>query len=143
MANYYATTVSRGGKLKKDFDIKKLEEIMSKYFFGDGEGDLCVAVRDSVLEVWGESLTYAYHKEDEDRDEEVFHEFLEEICPFLAEPLIVSEVGNEKCRYVEAYAYIAFPSGKVVSVSLNGTVDELLSTSGVSEISVSKNNNDK
>lgn len=131
MANYYGTTVSRGGKLKKGFDMvkdrAKLNEIIAKYNFGDGSGgDLNVSFGRGELQVWGESSTFAYYKDDEEMENEVFDKFLEEICPFLGEPLIVSEVGNEKCRYVLAYAYIAFPNGKVVSVSLDEAIDRAL-----------------
>lgn len=130
MANYYGTTVSRGGKLKKGFDMiedrAKLNEIIAKYNFGDGQGDLDVSFGSGELQVWGESSTFAYYKDDEEMENEVFDKFLEEICPFLGEPLIVSEAGNEKCRYVLAYAYIAFPNGKVVSVSLDEAIDRAL-----------------
>ena len=130
MANYYATTVSRGGKLKKGFDMiedkAKLNEIIRKYTFGDGEGALNVGFGNGEVDIWGDSATFAYLKEDVDRDNEVFDQFLKEICPFLAEPLIVSEVGNEKCRYVGAYAYIAKPDGTVVSVSLDGAIEDEL-----------------
>lgn len=149
MANYNATTVSRGGQLKKGFDMvedkAKLLEIISKYSFGDSQGELEVTV-DTVkkeIGIWGDSACFAYLKEDEDMDNEVFDEFLKEVCPFLSEPLIVSEVGNEKCRYVGAYAYIAFPDGRVVSVSLDTAIDEALLKDGVNEISVSKNNKNK
>lgn len=126
MANYYGTTVSRGGKFKKGSE-NKLQEIVNKYTFGDGQGELSVSVsREGEIQVWGDSSTYAYRKEDTENDEECFDVFLKEITPYLAEPLIVSEVGNEKCRYVMAYAYIAKPSGEVVSVSLDEAIEKEL-----------------
>lgn len=131
MANYNATTVSRGGKLKKGFDMvedrARLNEIISKYNFGGGDGELTVSFDNGEIDIYGESATFAYMKDDEEMDNEVFDEFLKEICPFISEPLIVSEVGNEKCRYVGAYAYIAYPNGKVVSVSLDEAINNELS----------------
>lgn len=131
MANYYATTVSSGGKLK-DKNEEKVKEIIANYTFGDGQGDLNVEIEtklrgEKYIEVWGESATCAYRKEDIDQEDgEVFDQFLKEVAPFLAEPLVVSEVGNEKCRYVQAYAYIAKPNGEVVSVSLSDLVEKEL-----------------
>jgi hypothetical protein len=123
MANYYGTTVSSGGKLKEGFDNAKLSEIVAKYAFGDGQGDLNVDYSNGELQIWGDCATEAHLKADDlDDCGEVFDQFLEEITPFLAEPLIVSEVGNEKCRYVQAFAYIARPDKPVMSVSLDEAI---------------------
>lgn len=130
MANYYATTVSEGGKIAKK-DIKKVEEIMAKYMFMGGDGDLTVEINGDELAIYGDCSASAYYpsKEDPteaDYDEEVMDVFLEEIAPFLKTPLVVKEVGNEKCRYVCAWAYVVRPNKKVVSVSLDEAVAKII-----------------
>jgi len=124
MANYYGTTVSEGGKLKKNCE-EEVNKIIAKYEFGD-EGELTVGIQNGELHVWEVDSCYAYNIDDEDRDEEVFDQFLEKISPFLVEPLIVSEVGSEKCCYVQAFAYIARPNKEVVSVSIWDAINRVL-----------------
>lgn len=127
MANYYGTTVSEGGKIKEGTE-KKIEAIIEKYRFDGGDGEMTVGVSDGVLEVYGDCSCWAYLVADGDEaDEDVFDSFLEEVMPFLAENLIVKEVGNEKCRYVNAYAYIVLPEQKkVLSVSLDEKIEETI-----------------
>ena len=123
MANYYGTVVSRGGKIKKGSG-EKIKEIIEKYDFGN-DGELNVEVSDE-LQVWGYDSLYAYPKDDEERDCESFDTFLNEISQYLVEPLVISEVGNEKCKYVCAYAYIVKPNKKCVVVSLEDLIEKNL-----------------
>jgi len=123
MANYYGTTVSEGGKLKPA-SKEAVEAIIAKYNFGE----LNVRVsEENELEVWGECSTEAYDIDDKERDGgEIFDQFLSEITPYLDETLIVSEVGNEKCRYVQAFAYIASPNKRVVCTSLDEAITNVI-----------------
>lgn len=121
MANYYATTVSRGGKLKKG-TARKVVELMEQYNF-ESSDDISVEVTRDHIEIYGNGGATAYAVTDEENEEDIMHEFLEKLAPYLAEPFIVSEVGNEKCRYVCAYAYVVMPDGKCTSISLDEMVD--------------------
>ena len=112
MANYYGTTVSSGGKIKKGSSVA-INKIIEKYTFGN-EGELNVGVEDGRLQVWGYDSPYAYAE----TDEETFDGFLNEVSKYLVEPLIIQEVGSEKCRYVTAFAYIVKPNKKCVSVDI-------------------------
>lgn len=131
MANYQATTVSEGGKIKKGSE-KEISAIMEKYNFDTSE-DMTYEIverndekQTSEIAVYGYGSPTAYAKDDEDFNEEVFDQFLNDISPFLAETLIVKEVGNEKCRYVCAYAYIVEPNEKYKSVSLDSAITSML-----------------
>tara|TARA_R110000868_G_scaffold114344_4_gene306455 strand:- start:6957 stop:7340 length:384 start_codon:yes stop_codon:yes gene_type:complete len=124
MANYYATTTSNGGKINKR-DHAKIQTIIDKYNFDSGDDCLSIELGEEI-NIYGYTSPYAYKKEDEDYDEEVFDEFLQELAPFIKTPLIISEVGSEKCRYVCAYAYVVKPNEKVVSVSLDDAINRIL-----------------
>lgn len=125
MANYYGTTVSEGGKLKKD-SKPEVDKIIEKYAFGNESGLTVRVNEDNEIEIYGDDSTYAYLAEDEDHDEDCMDDFLNELSPFIEETLIVKEVGNEKCRYVNAYAYVLEPNKKVESISLDEAITNLL-----------------
>lgn len=127
MANYYGTTVSSGGKLKKGSE-EKVKEIISRYTFGHGEADgLTVEIDGGVLHVYGYDSMVSYTKDDDpEHDAEVFDDFLNEVSKYLAEPLIVTEVGTEKCRYANAYAYVVKPNKNCVCVSLDEAINKIL-----------------
>jgi hypothetical protein len=94
MANFDATTASNGAKIK-DGTKEAVEAIIDKYIFNE----LTVQISDKYLEVYGyDWLNVGKDGEDED-DMDFAQEFLEEIAPFLAEPLIIQCVGAEKCRF--------------------------------------------
>ena len=129
MANYYGTTVSSGGKIKKGSE-SAIKEIIAKYTFGnEGELNVELSVIDQSLQIWGYDSCYAYPKMEDgelDFDQETFDGFLNEISKYLEEPLIVSEVGSEKCRYVNACAYIVKPNKDCEFVSLEDEINKKL-----------------
>lgn len=124
MANYNGTTVSEGGKIDAK-DHAKIQEIIEKYNFDCGDDCLSIELNDEIS-IYGYTSACAYKKEDEDYDEECFDQFLQELAPFIKTPLIVSEAGNEKCRYVQGFAYILKPKGKLKSVSLQEAINKAL-----------------
>lgn len=127
MANYEPTTVSEGGEIKKGMENKVLK-IMEKYKFGCG--DLNVELNKNIeiacLNVWGYESPCAYKPFDIDCENDVFCAFLDEIKNYLKTPLIISEIGHEKCRYVQAYALIVRPKRVVVCVSLQDAINKEL-----------------
>lgn len=125
MANYYGTTVSEGGKLKEE-SKDAFNAIVEKYVFGN-EDDLHIEINsENQISIWGEDGAQAYRVGDEDHDADVMDDFLNELSPLIETPLIVKEVGNEKCRYVCAYAYVLIPNETVVSVSLDEAIEKVL-----------------
>jgi hypothetical protein len=137
MANYYGTTVSRGGELKAGKKNREaVEAIIAKYSFQGNNGDASVAIGNSSysnekgemqVEVWGEDSISAYKIEDENCEEECFETFLLELAPYLKTALIVQEVGNEKCRYVCAFAWIVKPNAKKVQfVNIEDAIAKLI-----------------
>ena len=137
MANYYGTTVSRGGALKKGKKNREaVEAIIAKYNFVGNEGDENVGIGNSLyfngkgedqVEIWGNDALSAYKIEDENQEEEMFETFLLELAPYLKTALIVQEVGNEKCRYVCAFAWIVKPNAKkVVFVNIENAIAKLI-----------------
>lgn len=123
MANYNATVISEGGKIKKGSE-SKIKDIISKYNFGSEDG-LTVAVEGSELNIYGYDGMYAYELTDEDYENECFEDFLKEVSSHLITPLIVKETGNEKCRYSVAYAFVV-NKGKVKCISLDAEIRKFL-----------------
>jgi len=128
MANYYGTTTSEGGKVAKK-NIAKVQELIDTYEFGN-EGELNVIVGDN-LEIYGYDQLYARIRKDEDAEEtdedydDKFEEFLTAVAPFVDTDFVVNEVGNEKCRYINAYAYVIHDH-KVKYTSLDIAVSTLI-----------------
>lgn len=123
MANYYGTTVSDGGKVT---NMEEVQKIIEKYKFGT-EGELSVELNGDELNVYGYDEPYAYLVEDEDYENEVFDNFLEEVAPYIVDTFIVQSCGNEKCRYISAYAYIV-KDKKVVCTSLEEAINNKINT---------------
>jgi len=103
MANYYGTTVSEGGKIK---DADKVREIVSKWRLANENDGMTVEVQGDQLHVYGYEDFYIYDHEQEDEYDDMTEHYLKELCPYIVEPLIIKSVGNEKCRYVGAGAWI-------------------------------------
>lgn len=125
MANYYATTVSEGGKIKEG-KKEELQAIIDKYqFIAYDDGDIIVEIEGDTLCIYGYGAMSVYKKEDEEFDDDCTDYFLGEVAQCIEDYMVISEVGNEKCRYVNAYAWV-LKDGKVESVSLEGAVQQLL-----------------
>lgn len=115
MANYYGTTVSRDGEVKKGKKNREaVEAIIAKYNFVGNDGEIEVSLSGDQIQIYGEEAVNAYKIDDEDWENECFDEFLLELAPYLKTPLVVQEVGNEKCRYVCAFAWVVKPDAKEV-----------------------------
>lgn len=111
MANYYGTTVTDGGKVAPE-NVEKVRAIIAKWSRMGSEGEISAEVSDSgELAVWGFDDFYIYDTEDEDSYDDLTEHYLKELCPFIVEPLIIKSVGNEKCRYVGAGAWIVHQNG--------------------------------
>lgn len=130
MADYYAQTMSDGGKLKEGVTEDQVKEIVKKYELSDLEIEVEeVQGEGKFLRIYGYAPTEAHHVSTDgepDYDEDCFDTFLEEFKDLIVEPLIVKEVGNEKLRYVCAYAWVLKPGEKVQSVSLEDAINNVL-----------------
>lgn len=125
MANYYATTVSEGGKIKEG-KKEELQAIIDKYqFIAYDDGDIIVEIEGDTLCIYGYGAMSVYAKDDEEFEDDCTDTFLEEVAQCIDGHMVIKEVGNEKCRYVNAYAWV-LKDGKVQSVSLEGAVQQLL-----------------
>jgi hypothetical protein len=125
MANYYATTVSEGGKIKEG-KKEELQAIIDKYqFIAYDDGDITVEIEGDTLCIYGYGAMSVYEKDDEDYEDECTDVFLEQVAQCIDGHMVIKEVGNEKCCYVNAYAWV-LKDGKVESVSLEGAVQQLL-----------------
>ena len=122
MANFVATTASSGARIKKE-KRKELEAYLEG-FSTDSE-DVELVIEDGeepTIEIYGYGWFTVWEKVDnEEGEEEVVDfdtektdEFLLGLAPFLAEPLIIQSVGNEKCRFpLAAWEYRVHPDGKI------------------------------
>jgi len=106
MANYQGTTTSEGGKVT---NVEEVQKIINKYTFGS-EGELNVELNGEQIEIYGYEEPYAYTTpkdgDEIDFDTELFDAFMEEIAPYIKDYFVVSSCGSEKCRYIQAYAYV-------------------------------------
>lgn len=110
MANFIATTVSNGPRLR---DPVGARAVLARYHW---EGDLNITVSNeghddkAFLNIYGYEWPTCWRIPDgidpedfdpyaDDDNEEDFDGFLRDIAPFLAEPLTVQAVGAEKCRF--------------------------------------------
>ena len=134
MANYYGTTASNGGKIKKG-KKKALENYLKGWTCPAEFSDL-IHIEGDTLQIYGEDdfnpcpiVTPERAKEDEylevgeaDYDMADAEGFLSGLAPFL-EPkggkgnknlIVVQSVGNEKCRFpLGAGEWILRPNGEV------------------------------
>lgn len=108
MANYYGTTVSEGGKIKEP---EKVKEILANWKQIGGDGEMTAEVEGDEIHIYGYDDFNIYDYDAEDGDNDVTDASLKQLCPFIVEPLIIKSVGNEKCRYVGAGAYIVTAEG--------------------------------
>jgi len=139
MANYYGTTASNGGKIKKGME-KELQAYLDLWGF-TGDGDMHTEIRGGFLHVYGYEdfdprllITKEQAEANEDYEEGEFNDdadsdpeaFLEGLAPFLevqgedkAQNLIVIHtVGGEKCRFpLGACEMVLRPDGFVESNS--------------------------
>ena len=140
MANYYVTTASNGGTVKKG-KKKELEAYIERWGFS-GEGDMTVNVDEDTkgngfLNIYGYDdfapfpvVTKEQAEEDEDLEEGDMdydagcdpEAFLEGLAPFLKAQgkgkdknlIVVQTVGSEKCCFpLGAGEFILRPNGKV------------------------------
>jgi hypothetical protein len=108
MATFIATAASSVPRIKDSEGVKKVME----RFFWDGEvtpviqteqGQLRLAIHGGDWPAaWKipEDVAKEEFEADYDKDPtEGFEQFLKEVSPFLAEPLIVQSVGFEDCRF--------------------------------------------
>lgn len=108
MANYYGTTASEGGKVSSVEAVNAvLKGWKEKYQLG-AEGGVTVEVYDDAVSIYGEDDFYIYAKDEDGEIEfdDITEDVLKELCPFIETALVIKSVGNEKCRYVNAGAWI-------------------------------------
>ncbi len=118
MANYQGVTVSEGGKVRSS-DIGKAKELIESWSV---QGDVTVEIGKKS----GEVAVFGYDdfelaEDSEDGYENVTEEELKKLSAFMESPLVIKCVGNEKCRYVAAYAWIV-RSNRVDFVDLDAAV---------------------
>ena len=135
MANYYGTTASNGGKVKKGKE-KELQAYLDTWG-NSGDGDLHMEVRGNYLAIYGGedfdpmrvvTKEMAEASEDLEEGELDYNEggnpegFLQGLVPFLEVQgkdkdenlIVIHTVGAEKCRFpLGALEYILRPSGEV------------------------------
>ena len=122
MANFIAVTASSGARIK-DGKRKELEAYLEKYSTDSEDGELAKIEdgEEPTLEIYGygwftvwEKFTNEDGEEEIDFDTEKTNEFSLGLAPFLAEPLVIQLVGNEKCRFpLAAWECKVHPDGRV------------------------------
>ena len=84
-----------------------------------------------TLEIYGYDQLYARVKKDEDAEEtdedydDKFEDFLNAVAPYIDTDFVVNEAGNEKCRYICAYAFVIH-NHEVKYTSLDSAVENLI-----------------
>jgi len=135
MANYYGTTASNGGKIKKGKE-KKLQAYLDLWGF-TGDGDMNTEIRGQFLHVYGYEdfdprllVTKEQAEANEELEEGAYdwnadsdpEEFLRGLTPFLKKQgkgksenlIVIHTTGAEKCRFpLGAAEWILRPNGEV------------------------------
>jgi len=96
MANFDAVTASNEPRIMSVY-LGTVQGIISKY-----TSSVSIVLENDVLCIYGYDWFQMYAPFDEDLDflnEDISEDFLKEIAPYLAEPLIIHCVGSEKCRF--------------------------------------------
>lgn len=122
MANWYGTTTSNHPLITEGSE-EQVQAILSRIGGGitamvetnpEGESRIVIYGYDDVA-AW-----------DENYENDEIDDVYEKLQEFLEEPLVVSTVGAEKCRYVTAFAVIIPPDEEIQYVSLDQQIQETL-----------------
>ena len=78
---------------------------------------MTVDIKENVLVIYGYDVLVAHLMTDDgeaDPDSDVTAEFLEGLAPYLAEPLIIQAIENEKCCFpIVAQELKIYPDGQI------------------------------
>ena len=130
MATFIAVTSSNEARLRRP---NVAREILAGYFF-DGEVEALIQDADgeATLAVcgyeWPGAWKLAEGSDEPDWEEDSgdgFEQFLLEIAPYLAEPLVVQAVGAEACRFpLVACEWIVRPGARRIETNgFSGAVE--------------------
>lgn len=118
MANYESVTVSEGGEI---INKKEVEKIINKWNVNEINVTINNYKNKNIIEIYGYEDFGIYDENWED----VTEEELKKLSKHIKTTLIISSVGNEKCRYVGASAWI-IQTNKVSFVTLNDAINDKL-----------------
>jgi len=127
VANYYGVVATSGGQVKKGKEAEA-RAVLDRFSWPDLEAEV---TEDGFIQIWGEAdgglCAYKADAEgnvdEEDDYENRIDEAMAALAPLIETPLIVSEAGHEKCRYVAAHAYVVKPGAEeAVFVSLDAAI---------------------
>ena len=116
MANFEGTTASNGARIVEGKEVE-LQEIISRYGFGECSCDIQNTAGGKELHIWGYDWLDIQHNDADYEDgghDPCGDEFYKLIAPFLTEPLVIQCIGAEKCRFpLSAMEVKVRPSGVI------------------------------
>ena len=116
MANFEGTTASNGARIVEGKEAE-LQEIISRYGFGECSCDIQNTAGGKELHIWGYDWLDIQHTDADYEDgghDPCGEEFYQLIAPFLVEPLVIQCIGAENCRFpLSAMEVQVRPSGAI------------------------------